>query len=85
VLCTANGAVTNRQLPRKGHQKQHGQCCTMACRAACGATPGGIVPVALAVALPASIEAPAKPARIVSLYCRPAEASPAQPRAPPFA
>jgi hypothetical protein len=85
VLCTAKGAVIGRQLPGQGHQKADCQCCSMSCRLACGGACGGILPVALRVPLPASLEAPGKPPRLLGLEPRSAEASAAQPRAPPIA
>jgi hypothetical protein len=85
VLCTAKGAVIARQLPGQSHQTADCQCCSMSCRAACGGGCGGIVPLALRVPLPASVEAPADPPRVLGLRLKSAEASIAQPRAPPRA
>jgi hypothetical protein len=84
VLCTAKGAVIGRQLPGQSHQTADCQCCSMSCRSACGGGCGGIVPIALRVPLPASVEAPADPPRILGLRLKSAEASAAQPRAPPL-
>jgi hypothetical protein len=85
VLCTTQGSVAKRELPGQSHRKADHQCCTLACRTACGASTGGIIPLAVRVPLPAAVEAPAKPPRLVQPYRRPAEGSPAQPRAPPQA
>jgi hypothetical protein len=85
VLCTAKGAVIGRSLPGQSHNGTDCQCCSMSCRAACGGGCGGLVPIALRVPLPASVEAPAKPPRVLGLRPQSAEASPAQPRAPPLA
>jgi hypothetical protein len=84
VLCTTRGAVVDRQLPGQNHQKSGCQCCTMACRIACGATYGGIVPVEFQAPLPALIEARAERPQIVERCRQPADASAAQPRAPPL-
>ena len=83
VLCTARGAVIGRQIPGQSHQKADCQCCTMACRAGCGATPGGVLPTVFRVPLPSSAETPAKPPHVLEFPLQTAEASPAQPRAPP--
>jgi hypothetical protein len=83
VLCTTRGAAIGRQLPGQSHQKAECQCCTISCRSACGASSGGLVPLALRIPLPASVEAPADPPRVLAPEHRSAEASPAQPRAPP--
>jgi hypothetical protein len=85
VLCTAKGAVIGRQLPGQNHQKADCQCCTMSCRAACAGSCGGIIPIAFRAPLPASVEAPAKPPRFLGPRLKTAEASAAQPRAPPLA
>jgi hypothetical protein len=85
VLCTAKGAVIGRQLPGQNHQKADCQCCSMSCRIACGGACGGTVPIALRIPLPASLEAPVNPPRVLGLQPKSAEASAAQPRAPPFA
>jgi hypothetical protein len=82
ILCTAKGAVIGRQLPGQSHQKADCQCCSMSCRSACGSC-GGIVPIALRVPLPASVDAPAKPPRFLGPQRQSAEASSAQPREPP--
>ena len=82
VLCTAKGAVIGRQLPGQSHQKADYQCCAMSCRTSCGSC-GGIVPIALRVPLAASAETPAKPPRFLEPQSKSAEASSAQPRAPP--
>jgi hypothetical protein len=84
VLCTAKGAVIGRQLPGQSHQKADCQCCSMSCRAACGGSCGGILPIALRVPVPGSVEAPANPPRVLTLRLRSAEAFTAQPRAPPL-
>jgi len=83
VLCTARGAVIGRQLPGQGHHTADCQCCSMSCRTACGGGCGSIVPIALRVPLPASVEAPANPPRFLAPQTRSAEATSAQPRAPP--
>jgi hypothetical protein len=85
VMCTARGAVTDRSLPGQRHKSTDCQCCSMSCRAACGGSGGGIIPIALRVPLPGSVEVPAKPPRVLGLSPRSAEASAAQPRAPPLA
>jgi hypothetical protein len=84
VMCTARGAVTDRSVPGQRHKSTECQCCSMSCRAACGGG-GGIIPIALRVPLPTSVEVPAKPPRVLGLRLRSAEASAAQPRAPPLA
>jgi len=83
VLCTAKGAVIGRALPGRSHNSADCQCCSMSCRAACGGGCGGILPLALRAPLPASIEAPARPPREFGLRPAAAQASAAQPRAPP--
>jgi hypothetical protein len=83
VLCTARGAAIGRQLPGQNRHKAECQCCTISCRAACGASGGALVPLALRVPLPASVEAPAGPPRLLAPGHKSAETSPAQPRAPP--
>lgn len=83
ILCTAKGAVIGRQLPGQSHQNPDCQCCSMSCRAACAGSCGGIVPIALRVPLPASVDAPANPPRFLGPQRQSAEASSAQPRAPP--
>lgn len=85
ILCTAKGAVIGRQLPGQSHQKADCQCCSMSCRAACASSCGGIVPIALRVPLPASVEAPANRTHFLAPPPKSAEASAAQPRAPPVA
>jgi len=84
VLCTTRAAAVGQQLPGQSHRKADCQCCTTSCRSACGGSTAGLVPLAFRVPLPASVEAPAEPPRIVALHLQTAEASPAQPRAPPF-
>jgi len=84
VLCTARGAVIGGQLPGQSHQKADCQCCSMSCRAACGGSCGGILPIALRVPLPGSVEAPANPPRVLAFRLQSAEAFTAQPRAPPL-
>jgi hypothetical protein len=83
LLCTAKGAVIGRQLPGQSHQKADYQCCSMSCRTACGGACAGFVPISLRVPLPAMAEAPANPPRFLGPQCKSAEASSAQPRAPP--
>jgi hypothetical protein len=83
ILCTLKGAVSGDPAP--GHQADH-PCCTMSCRLASGsAGNAGLLPLALRVPLPASIETPAEPPRLVEHPGQPSDASPAQPRAPPRA
>jgi hypothetical protein len=82
ILCTAKGAVIGRQFPGQSHQKADCQCCAMSCRSACGSC-GGIVPIAFRVPLPACVEAPADPPCFLGPQRQSAEASSAQPRAPP--
>jgi len=84
VLCTAKGAVISRELPGQSHQKADCQCCAMSCRQACG-TCAGLVPLALRVKLPASIDAPANMPRRFEPVVHTSDDSPAQPRAPPLA
>lgn len=86
VLCTLRGAVNGDPAPGQGHRKADHACCTTACRLACGG-PGnaGLLPPTLRVPLPASIEAPAEPARLAEPVGSSSEVSPAQPRAPPRA
>lgn len=83
VLCTAKGAVIGRQLPGQSHQKADCQCCSMSCRSACGGACGGLVPLAFRVPLPTMAEAPVNPPRFLGPQRISAEASAAQPRAPP--
>jgi hypothetical protein len=85
VLCTTRGAAIGRQLPGQSHQKAECQCCTISCRSACGGSTAGLVPLALRVPLPASIEAPADKPRRLAAEHKSTEISPAQPRAPPLA
>jgi hypothetical protein len=85
VLCTAKGAVIGRELPGQSHQKADSQCCAMSCRSACGGGCAGLVPLALRVPLPASVEAEAAPPRRLEPLNQSPDASPAQPRAPPLA
>jgi hypothetical protein len=83
VMCTARGAVTGRSVPGPRHKSTDCQCCSMSCRAACSGGGAGIIPIALRVPLPTSVEVPAKPSRVLGLRLRSAEASAAQPRGPP--
>jgi len=85
VLCTARGAVVGGQLPGQSHRKADCQCCTTSCRSACGGSTAGLVPLALRVPLPASVDVPADPPRVLAPQHKSADASPAQPRAPPLA
>jgi hypothetical protein len=84
VMCTARGAVTDRTVPGPRHKSA--DCCSTSCRTACGVGGGaGIIPIALRVKLPAAVEVPAEPPRAPGFTLRSAEASTAQPRAPPRA
>jgi hypothetical protein len=83
VLCAARGAAIGRQLPGQNRHKAECQCCTISCRSACGTSAAGLVPPALRIPLPTSIDTPPGPPRVVTPGHKSAEASPAQPRAPP--
>lgn len=85
VLCTLEGAVTSPSDPDEGHHRSDHPCCTMSCRLTCGGTCGGLVSLGFRVPLPASVEAPAGSPRWIAPLGRIAEASLAQPRAPPRA
>jgi hypothetical protein len=86
VLCTASGAVAERTVPRQRHKSTDCQCCSMSCRTSCGVGGGGgIIPIALRVPLPASVEVPAELPRALELRLRSAETATPQPRAPPLA
>jgi hypothetical protein len=83
VICTARGAVIARQLPGQSHQKTDCQCCSMACRSACGGSCGGILPIALRVPLPASVQVPADRPNFEVPAVKSAEVFSGPPRAPP--
>jgi len=85
VLCTLRGALIGDPSPGESHRQTDHPCCTMSCRLACGSTGAGILPLALRVPLPASVEAPSPPPRLVEPLAQTSEVTPSQPRAPPRA
>jgi hypothetical protein len=85
VLCTLKGALLGKTVPGQSRQKADHPCCVLSCRMACsGMGNTGLIPLALRVPLPASIEARAAPLpRLAPLTPSP-DISLAQPRAPPL-
>jgi hypothetical protein len=85
VLCTLKGAILGKTVPGQSRQKADHPCCTLSCRMACsGIGNAGLIPLALRVPLPTSIEPPAAPLPRLAPLTQAPDTSPAQPRAPPL-